>query len=125
MSKIKTALIALVVGLLIGGSLAYLKPANVKEVVKFKEKTRTVTKVVERPDGTKETTIVKDSEIQHESKRTQSGLPDWTVLASTSLNNPGTPVYTLSVYRRILGTLAVGAYARSDRELGVGVSYSF
>lgn len=111
----------------------YLIPEKVKieektvEVVK--ERVRVDTRIIERPDGTTETIISerRESDTRRESEKVTTPAADWTVGlgASLSRDNRHEEVYTLVVQKKLLAGLSGGLYARSDKELGAILSYSF
>lgn len=116
--------ICVMVGVAIGALLVYFyKESNVIEVDKIQERERVVTRIVERPDGSKTTEIIKDS-TKTEQHLKKASKKDWTVGVSSSINER-VPIYGVQVSRRIIFDLNVGAYAKTDGELGVMVSYSF
>lgn len=98
----------------------YQKPGT--EVGETVYKERTVTKIIERKDGSKETTIVENKD----GKSSYSIVlkKDWSIGVATSLTEKA-PVYSLMVDRRILGDLFVGAYLRTDSEAGAYLKISF
>ena len=110
------------------GLSKYLIPMENTTVTKVQERVRVVTKIVERPDGSKETVIVKE-------KDTESGTtsvrvftePKWSVSAATSILAPflARPVYTVQVDRRLLLGAFVGVYGRTDGEFGLSFRYEF
>jgi hypothetical protein len=104
------------------------KEKEIKEVVKYKERVRVVKRIVERPDGTKETTEITDSEknFLKDKELKVSYKKDWNIGVGRSIysrNNPDS--YTVMIQRRILGDLHIGVYGRTDLEVGALISYSF
>jgi hypothetical protein len=111
-----------IAGVLLGAWITksyYDKHTNVDQNT---TKEHTVTKIIERPDGTKETIIVEDKKTKQISKT--AVINDWSVGVATSLIEKNS-VYTVFIDRRILGEFSLGAYVRSDKEAGVLVRYSF
>lgn len=97
------------------------KPIIVTEI---QERERVRTRIEERPDGSKVTTIdktVKKDQIKAIPK------PEWSISVSASrdalLGRGG--IYTLTVHRALILGLSVGLYARTDKEIGVSLQYSF
>lgn len=88
---------------------------------------RTVIK--ERPDGTKETIIDerRDTDTHIERERVTTAMADTAISLSQSLSGEfrGDTVYTLGIQKKLLGSLSGGIYARTDKEYGVTLSYSF
>jgi hypothetical protein len=107
----------------------YLVDSKTETVVKEKTlwKERGVTKILERPDGSKETTIVEKREKKSKSdaKRVvKINKRMWNVGLSQSLSLK-TPVYSLGVQRRVFKDIFIGAYARTDKEFGVSLRFDF
>ncbi len=108
------------------------KQIEIKEkvVTEVQERVRVVTRIIERPDGTKETIIDEkrdtDTNIISE-KESKPATSDWRVGVAASVPDVFTTgaAYTLNVERRILGDIYLGGYARTDKEFGVIISYSF
>jgi hypothetical protein len=122
MNKQTLGAIVFIAGMLLGGWITksyYDKHTNVDQNT---TKWHTVTHVIERPDGSKETIVVEDKKSNSISKT--AVVNDWSVSVGSSLLEK-TNVYTVSVDRRILGEFSLGVYARSDKEVGVLVRYSF
>lgn len=109
----RTILISLVVGLLVGAAAVrqfYPRTQTVeKEVVRTDIKTVTV---VERPDGTHETVTIIDHTTKTENKNTISAPipPQWLVTGGAGLSNSGT-AYSIGVQKRLLGPAFVGLQA--------------
>jgi hypothetical protein len=97
--------------------------------VKVQEKVKTITKIVERPDGTKETEIKEDRSSNTDSNSISSVKPisrDWSIAAGMALGGPlAKDIYSLQIQRRILLGASVGVYARTDKEIGLLLGYSF
>jgi hypothetical protein len=124
-SSHKTKLTYALVGMLAGFLLtAYYKESNVIEVDKIQERERVVTRIVERPDGSKTTEIIKETDKTETHLSKKSAKKDWLVGVTSSLNE-NTPNYGVQVSRRVILDLYVGGYAKTDGELGVIVTYSF
>lgn len=143
MDKKVIAIAILVVGAAgyLGGR--YLQPAKVevkveervKEVEVVKHDVRTVIREIERPDGTKEKeTIIEDKteeERNRESEKETSKIvtnnkPQWKVGGQlTPKQGIAGPLYGLSVERRVLGPVFAGAFANTDKVVGLSVSVEF
>ena len=103
-----------------------------KTVEQKNDNIHTVTVVVDKPDGTKTTTVTQDdkSTTLDTTKDTNTvsvtNLPDYTVKVGVgySINAPG-PVYMLSVDRRIIGSITLGAWGVTDGSAGLAVGMSF
>lgn len=110
----------------------------IKEVVKENIKKNTQTKTVEtwHPDGTHtietyvlnqdtiviEKELVAEKEIRKEiEKIIESQKPNW-ILGVTYGNRQD---YGATVDRRILGPVFLGAYAKSDRDIGIALKMEF
>jgi hypothetical protein len=93
-----------------------------KEVVRTDVKT--VTRTVERPDGTKETvTETTDKSVAKSDKNasiTKFAKPQWLVgISAKSELDELQPVYELQVSRRIIGPLFAGVTANTSGEIGI------
>lgn len=99
-----------------------------KEVVRTD--IRTVTRLIERPDGTKESvTETIDRSTKHESNTSSSTVyarKDWFlgIGASTELKRLE-PVYNVQINRRILGPFYVGAQATTRGSIGLNLGMEF
>jgi hypothetical protein len=131
-TTITTAVIALILGAVAGFSLR--KPQIVtktKEIIKYKKQQRIVTRIVERPNGEKVTII--DSRTQEasvsdkrSSQKVVRGAGYILSLSATPLLKNGTkPIYGVGLQKRLLGGLSGGLYVRSNKEVGILISYSF
>ena len=100
-----------------------------KTVEVVKERVRVDTRIIERPDGTTETIISerRDTDTRSETEKLTTGLPVWSVSLSASAYSASRdePIYGVGVQKRLLGSLSGGIYARTDKEVGVMLSYSF
>lgn len=97
---------------------------ELKEVVKYQERVRTRTIIKERPDGSKETTIIENRNTKGKRTATKKvSKPDWSVGVSSTIKKD--PVYGVQVGRRIIGDFWFGGYARTDKELGLTLRYEF
>ena len=113
------------------GKKALKREIEIVEVEKVQERVRTVTRIVEQPDGTKETIIEEKRETDTvrdtKSKEVVSAyLPQWSVgLGYSLIGKDGIPVYTLNIDRRIFADLFAGVYGRTDKELGISLRFEF
>lgn len=87
---------------------------------------------VTNPDGTKTTdeTTVTDGTETDKVVRTiidqkASEQPQWLVAAAIGLNTENVKFYALSVDRKILGPISIGAFASTNKEVGARVGISF
>lgn len=109
----------------------YLIPKNFEEktVTEVQERVVVRTQIIERPDGTTETIIDerRESDYRSESEKITTPEKDWSVGLSASISGDfrADRVYTLTVQKRLLKGLSGGIYARSDKEIGAILSYSF
>ena len=125
MSK-KTVIVAAIVFVL-GGVLGYkLAPVPQSETrTVVQDKIVTVVKEVTKPDGT----VIRD-ETRTEDKRADSSVtvappskPDWLVGVSYE---PGVvPVYGITVQRRVIGNVYVGASASTSGDITANVGVTF
>ena len=110
-----------------------LLPAKIKIeehlVTEVQERVIVHTRIVERPDGTKETIIdeERNTDSRSESSKVTTSLPVYSVRLSQSISGEYAQktVYTLGIDRKLIGSLSVGVYGRTDKELGATLSYSF
>lgn len=148
MEVLKKSYIKYLVTCLIGIGLGWaLKPDQtkietrtievIKEVRKDYEDVKENTRVIERPDGTKETITdrtarrVIETDISKEKDKSKSIVssvkPQWSVGAYMALTEPNE--YLLTVDRRILGNIYIGAYGRTQNlnipEAGIGIRIEF
>lgn len=109
------------------GKRVETKTEVVREQVVVKDKI--VTRTVERPDGTKETVKVETLDrvkdlTKNRSERVLKPLKkEWRVGAQLALVEPN--VVTLNVERRMLWDVWAGVYARTDKEVGLSLSFEF
>lgn len=99
-----------------------------KEVLKTD--VRTVVKIVEKPDGSKETTTEIVDHSSKESSKSKESVKytqkDWMVSASASTKFTNIePIYGAQVQRRILGPIYMGVVASTDKMVGVSVGLEF
>jgi hypothetical protein len=146
--KLKLILIPIV--LLIGMGLGwYLKPDTIKTETKTVEVTKEIRKdfedvkenirVIEHPNGTKETITDRtakrliESDLSKEKERIKKREeapqpPQWSVGAYMSILDDRRE-YTVTVDRRVLGNLFVGIYAQGssleDTGAGIGLRFEF
>lgn len=106
-------------GILIGSELF---PKIEKEEV-IKERVKRVTRIVERPDGTKETIINEETKKDTVKKESPVGN-EWYVSMGQSMIG-GETIYTLHTSRKIIGDLYLGGYGRTDKEYGLIIGYNF
>lgn len=140
---------ALVIGVICVGLGWSLKPGTVrtetrtvevtKETKKESEDVQEEVRVIERPDGTKETITnrtakrVTETDVSKEKEknksRTESGQPHrWSIGGYVSATG-GDNAYLLSVDRRLLGNVFVGVYVQAssitDYSAGAGLRFEF
>lgn len=102
----------------------------VKEVETIRKDIRTVIKEVEHPDGTKEkeTTIEDKSMVKKDSetvKVVSTSRLDWKLQGIINLKDIAVPIYGLDLERRIIGPFSAGAWATTQLDYGVSVSFEF
>lgn len=128
--------IAVVVSFVIGAAVAryYYPRIEMKQVEVTKEVVRndirTVTRMVERPDGSKETVVeVVDKSTKKETstkETTVASKKDWVISVSTDYNyRDYQQSYELQVQRRILGPFYIGAKASTNQSVGAMVGFEF
>lgn len=103
----------------------------IKEVIRTD--VHTITRVVEKPDGTKETIIDHtDKSVENKDEKhsdTKFASKNWQMSGSASLDYTELtrlePVYGIQVQRRILGPFYLGALADTSKKIGVSVGMEF
>lgn len=123
----------LLVAALAAGLTYWLIPEKLKIeekiVTEVQERVIVRTRILERPDGTTETIIDerRESDTRIESEKLTTPVADWSVGLSASISEEyrDETVYTLSLQKKLLGGLSGGLYARTDKEIGAVLSYSF
>lgn len=129
------AAIALLVGFGLGSQL--MPKIEIKETQVEKEKivkdVVTVTKIITKPDGSKEEVIVVTDKTKEnkESKfeKLVAAKSQWhiSVSAASSLSklDAANLIYTVQAERRILGDLFLGAKVSTDKQIGLAVGIEF
>lgn len=133
-TKIVVILVVAVAAVSAGLTRYYFPQVQYKDVEVVKEVVRTdihtVTKTIERPDGTKETIIDStDKTVKHETSSkevTIAAKNQWMfdVGARTKLTDM-VIVYDLEVQRRIIGPFFLGAKVGTDSSVGLSVGMEF
>lgn len=130
----KKNLLLLLAGLIAGAALGIsLKKPQIKTEIVEKEvvKTdvRTITKILERPDGTKETVIdtIDKSKASSSKSETMTKIlqRDWLISAGAHIDYKLMPEYSLLVQRRVLGPLFAGLQGSSTGKVGLLVGMEF
>jgi len=131
----KNIVVSFIAGAVIGIAVFayYRKPTEkvIKQTQVVEQvRVRTVTKTVQKPDGSKEIVQV----IEDNSTKTAKGSstvekrlkPNWIlgVSAGTRLSS-FEPVYALETNRRLIGPVFAGAYGRTDGEFGFTIKLEF
>jgi hypothetical protein len=128
----KNVAISLVVGVLLGAGVGTFLFPQIKEkqveVEKVVKDVVTVTKIVTRPDGSKEeVTTTTDRTKENKSNTMTKKAANWHV--SISAQSKVWPVqvdaYTLQAEKRIIGDLFVGAIITSDKRVGLSLGLEF
>ncbi len=100
-----------------------------KIVTRTQERVKTLTKIVESPDGSKVTIIDSDTSRNTETiaERKQKSGGGWQIIATMTqdkISDP-TPRWGLGVSRDLFLGLSGGLYGTSDKEYGLVLTYSF
>jgi len=78
------------------------------------------TRIIEHPDGTKET-IIKD---RIDTELVESvAKKDWLITAGMTIN--GDKEYQIAVHRQLIGDIYVGGFGSTTGSFGVSVGFSF
>lgn len=99
------------------------KEVLVKDVV-------TITKIVTRPDGSKEEVITvtdKSKENKQSTNTVTKKASNWhaSVGAKSKIDKLGIDVYTIQIEKRILGDLFIGVTGSTDKTVGITVGMEF
>lgn len=104
----------------------------IQRQVVVKKDIRTVTRVVERKDGTKETiidTVDRSTETKQSSKEVVALAKSQWLVAATAVQDIDSrllkPALGVHVQRRILGPFFAGVMANSRREMGLSIGAEF
>lgn len=135
-TKVIIAIVALAIAFASG---RFLSPDKVRTEVKTVEVEKIVEKVVrqtvtilEKPDGTKETVIVTDSNTSSKTNEQSTNATkevtgskdriNVSVLAGSSFPfNLSSPIYGLSANKNILGPITAGVWGLSNKTFGVSL----
>jgi len=128
----KNTLIALTVGLLLGaGAGTFLFP-QIKEkqveVEKIVKDVITVTRVITKPDGTKEeVTTITDKTKENKTNTVTKKASNWhaSVGAKSKIDRLEIDTYTVQVEKRIIGDLFLGITGSTDKTVGLTVGLEF
>lgn len=122
-----TGCICLLIGLGLGIQFFPKVKEKTVEVEKIVKDIQTVTRIVTKPDGTKEevTTIV-DRSKENKTRIKTIAKTDWHVSISGAreILDP-TMVYSMQVERRILGDIYLGGSISSEKQVGISVGMDF
>lgn len=124
----KRTLLSLFAGLLVGAAIVYFQFPRIETKVEVQKETqtRTVTRRVVLPDGTRTTERVTDTVQKEAIQSKTSTRPDWMVGVNTNLGTYGIgESYQLQVHRRILGPVLVSAGINTKGEATIGVAVEF
>ena len=128
----KNTIIALTVGLLLGaGAGTFLFPQTKEkqvEVEKVVKDVVTVTKIITRPDGSKEEVItVVDKTKENKTNTITKKAANWHVSASakSKLWPVQIDTYTIQVEKRIIGDLFLGVTGSTDKTVGLTIGMEF
>lgn len=131
-SLIFPALAATAAGLLVH---YYLPRIETKTVVQTKvvvqNDVRTITKIVERPDGSKETVTETVDRSTKDSTASKTELKmarkDWQISAQAlaSIKHLDAPEYAVNVQKRLLGPLYAGLLVANSGRVGISLGFEF
>ena len=130
----KKYLIVLLAGVVAGGLAVHqFKPAEVRIDVREKEIVRTdvktITRVVERPDGTKETVIESTDKSVSKASKSESVVKtlqkNWNLAVTAHTNRELELHYSLHVQRRVLGPFYAGVTANTIGMVGLSLGMEF
>jgi hypothetical protein len=132
----KNTIIALIVGLLLGGGLGtFLFPQTKEKIVEVEKEVVvkdvvTVTRIVTRPDGTKEELVTVTDKTKENKTATSTktvSKSNWHVSASakTKLDKLQIDIYTVQIEKRIIGDIFLGVNASTDKTVGLTIGLEF
>jgi hypothetical protein len=110
--------------------LTYSLVPRIKETkteIKVQERVRTVTRIVENKDGSRETVIEQVKDLQSSNKTATSMADKWRISATMTAGSILIPVptYGLGVSRELILGVSGGLYGTTSGQLGVILNYSF
>lgn len=130
---IKIAIIMLIIGAMVGfwACKKLTKPevrieTQEKEVVKTD--IRTVTRTIERPDGSKETVVETTDKTKTTASKqavVQISKPNWMVGVAVESDYKLVPTYEVEVNRRILGPVFLGLSMNTKVQAGLRLTMEF
>lgn len=115
--------VCILLGAVLGYKLAPVPQSETRTIVQ--DKIVTVVKEVKKPDGT----VVRDETRTEDRKAEQSitaappSKPDWLVGVSYKFSD--VPVYGITVQRRVIGNVYVGASASTSGDITANVGVTF
>lgn len=132
----KNTIIALIVGLLLGGGLGtFLFPQTKEKIVEVEKEVVvkdvvTVTKVITRPDGTKEELVTvtdktKENKTATSTKTVAKSTWHASIGAKSKIDRLQIDIYTVQVEKRIIGDLFLGVTGSTDKTVGLTVGLEF
>lgn len=131
-SLIFPTLAATIAGLLVH---YYLPRIETKVVTKtetiVQNNVRTITKIIERPDGSKETVIdsVDKSTVDKTKSKTSTKFAqkNWHISGSilTNFKAKNVPEYQIEAQKRILGPFYIGALLSSEQKVGLVIGFEY
>lgn len=115
--------------IIVGAMVHYYWPRiETKTEIHTVVQNHTITRTIERPDGSKETTINSTTSMaQDRQKKATIYKPNWHLSVAT-LSPIGLrlePKYQIEVQRRILGPAYVGALLSTKHEVGLSIGLEF
>jgi hypothetical protein len=132
MKVAKRDLYILLAGLLIGAALILWLAPRVEEKVEYRDrevvKTRTITRIKERPGGGKDTEIIEEGEASKDTSLNVVKLAQKRYLLGVGASSPWSfklePEYSVTGGLRIAGPF-IGALTVSKERVQIGVLYEF
>lgn len=132
----KSTIITGLICLLLGGGLGTLLFPQTKEKVVEVEKevvvkdVVTVTRIVTRPDGTKEELVTVTDKTKENKQSTSTktvAKSTWhaSIGAKSKIDRLQVDLYTIQIEKRILGDLFIGVTGSTDKTVGLTVGMEF
>jgi hypothetical protein len=122
-----TGCVCILLGLAAGSQLFPKVKEKTVEVEKIVKDIQTVTRIITKPDGTKEELItIVDRSKESKTNTKVIAATNWhiSIKGSRTISDP-TLVYGLQVERRIIGDLYLGASINTDKQIGATIGVSF
>ena len=113
----------------LGAKFGSSTKTEIKEVVKIQTQERVRTVIKEQPDGTKTTVVESVTNTDSRSDLNQASGPSrsygLTLGVGANVSQRLEPTYSLGIDRYMGMGMSIGAYGRTDKEVGLTFRYDF